>query len=69
MLKTLDYTIHIGSTPTFLYFDLSKFSYLAMFPSRDIMLVLMTLLTSDDYSVTPPCPQDNLLENVPFSRY
>ena len=22
MLETLDYTIHIGSTPTFLYFDL-----------------------------------------------
>ena len=22
MLKTFDYTIHIGSTPTFLYFDL-----------------------------------------------
>ena len=22
VLETLDYTIHIGSTPTFLYFDL-----------------------------------------------
>ena len=24
MLETLDYTIRIGSTPTFLYFDLLK---------------------------------------------
>ena len=24
MLETLDYTIRIGSTPTFLYFDLYK---------------------------------------------
>ena len=26
MLETLDYTIHIGSTPTFLYFDLYLYS-------------------------------------------
>ena len=26
MLKTLDYTIRIGSTPTFLYFDLCLYS-------------------------------------------
>ena len=26
MLETLDYTIRIGSTPTFLYFDLSDIS-------------------------------------------
>ena len=28
MLETLDYTIHIGSTPTFLYFDLYERSVL-----------------------------------------
>ena len=28
MLETLDYTIRIGSTPTFLYFDLSDISTL-----------------------------------------
>ena len=27
MLETLDYTIRIGSTPTFLYFDLNAYSY------------------------------------------
>ena len=27
MLETLDYTIRIGSTPTFLYFDLYKYIY------------------------------------------
>ena len=26
-LETLDYTIHIGSTPTFLYFDLYRISF------------------------------------------
>ena len=26
MLETLDYTFHIGSTPTFLYFDLYLYS-------------------------------------------
>ena len=26
MLETLDHTIHIGSTPTFLYFDLYLYS-------------------------------------------
>ena len=26
MLETLDYAIHIGSTPTFLYFDLYLYS-------------------------------------------
>ena len=26
MLEKLDYTIHIGSTPTFLYFDLYLYS-------------------------------------------
>ena len=26
MLETLDYTIHIGSTPTFLYFNLYLYS-------------------------------------------
>ena len=38
MLETLDYTIRIGSTPTFLYFDLylysayaAHFVYVAMF--------------------------------------
>ena len=27
MLETLDYTIRIGSTPTFLYFDLYLYLY------------------------------------------
>ena len=30
MLETLDYTIRIGSTPTFLYFDLYTYLYLYM---------------------------------------
>ena len=30
MLETLDYTIHIGSTPTFLYFDLYLYSAYAV---------------------------------------
>ena len=31
MLETLDYTIRIGSTPTFLYFDLLLPSYLSWY--------------------------------------
>ena len=31
MLETLDYTIRIGSTPTFLYFDLYLYSAYAAF--------------------------------------
>ena len=30
MLETLDYTIRIGSTPTFLYFDLYLYSAYAV---------------------------------------
>ena len=28
MLETLDYTIRIGSTPTFLYYDLYIYNYI-----------------------------------------
>ena len=39
MLETLDYTIRIGSTPTFLYFDL----YLYYTPEVEQMLDLTSI--------------------------
>ena len=39
-LKTLDFTIRIGSTPTFLYFDLKPFSTL---PMQHTMFILQIL--------------------------
>ena len=43
MLETLDYTICIGSTPTFLYFDLFLYSaYAAHY------VYVITLLTWDE---------------------
>ena len=48
MLETLDYTIRIGSTPTFLYFDLYLYSaYAAHFVC--ILLTLLSLIVS--YSI------------------
>ena len=44
MLETLDYTIRIGSTPTFLYFDLYLYSaYAAQFVSFIIVRVKAVL--------------------------
>ena len=44
MLETLDYTIRIGSTPTFLYFDLYLYSayaaYYVYFLSEKICISL-----------------------------
>ena len=41
MLETLDYTIRIGSTPTFLYFDLYLYSaYAALFVYIYIHIVI-----------------------------
>ena len=50
MLETLDYTIRIGSTPTFLYFDLYLHSaYAAHFVY--FMLLLMTYEYGKYYSI------------------
>ena len=46
MLETLDYTIRIGSTPTFLYFDLYLYSAYAAHHSYDFRLSL-TMNTDD----------------------
>ena len=37
MFETLDYTIRIGSTPTFLYFDLFWMLYLVFIPRRHVL--------------------------------
>ena len=53
MLETLDHTIRIGSTPTFLYFDLYLYSayaahyvyfYQMRLISRQIMIVCVTVV-------------------------
>ena len=47
MLETLDYTIRIGSTPTFLYFDLYLYSaYAAHFVN--FIVKLLDVLDSSD---------------------
>ena len=38
MLETLDHTIRIGSTPTFLYFDLYLINLPALPPSKTVLL-------------------------------
>ena len=45
MLETLDYTIHIGSTPTFLYFDLYLYSAYAAHQPFYISICISTLPT------------------------
>ena len=43
MLETLDFTIRIGSTPTFLYFDLYLYSaYAAHYVYFTLMLLLFS---------------------------
>ena len=45
MLETLDFTIRIGSTPTFLYFDLYLYSaYAAHYVYFTLMLLLFSNL-------------------------
>ena len=44
MLETLDYTIRIGSTPTFLYFDLYLYSTYA----AHYVYVIITFLIWDE---------------------
>ena len=45
MLETLDYTIHIGSTPTFLYFDLYLYSaYAAHYIYHNLSFYIFQLL-------------------------
>ena len=47
MLETLDYTIRIGSTPTFLYFDLYLYSaYAAHFVYLTFRIVVTVVMTS-----------------------
>ena len=47
MLETLDYTIRIGSTPTFLYFDLYLYSaYAAHFVYIIIYHILYDICSS-----------------------
>ena len=43
MLETLDYTIRIGSTPTFLYFD----SYLYTLPIRSTLYVHLNIIRAE----------------------
>ena len=44
MLETLDYTIRIGSTPTFLYFDLYLYSaYAAHYVYFNVLLFIEAL--------------------------
>ena len=47
MLETLDYTIYIGSTPTFLYFDLYLYSaYAAHFVYFTFVVLFIKGLSS-----------------------
>ena len=56
MLETLDYTIRIGSIPTFLYFDLHLFNIMFMFPPRHtktttfVILLCLTILMPDNFT-------------------
>ena len=54
MLETLDYTIRIGSIPTFLYFDLYLYSaYAAHFVYDNIPAPLRGLLVDDLHILRP----------------
>ena len=51
MLETLDHTIRIGSTPTFLYFDLYLYSaYTAHYVYTLVLYVYVYI-----YCITPDC--------------
>ena len=53
MLETLDYTIRIGSTPNFLYFDLYLYSaYAAHYVSFYISICISTLPTQHTTFIT-----------------
>ena len=45
MLETLDYTIRIGSTPTFLYFDLYLYSAYA---AHYVYIILLFVTTGSE---------------------
>ena len=40
MLETLDYTVRIGSTPTFLYFDLYLYSAYATLIKINVFILM-----------------------------
>ena len=53
MLETLDYTIRIGSTPTFLYFDLYLYSSMAYDSPYFLAFFLSFFLAFDSQSTIP----------------
>ena len=48
MLETLDYTIRIGSTPTFLYFDL----YISTLPTQHTTFISTFMYSSLEFMET-----------------
>ena len=52
MLETLDHTIRIGSTPTFLYFDLYEFIIYFELRSQTRLQLTAYLVTKPHFAVT-----------------
>ena len=77
MLETLDYTIHIGSTPTFLYFDLYLYSaYAAHYVYYTTFITLRlyicyiffaSLFSSSHVQLLPVRFRSNLSKPFPFN--
>ena len=65
MLETLDYTIRIGSTPTFLYFDLYLYSAYA---AHRVYIDYKGRLYGDDLALLYLVSSVNELNFIPLTR-
>ena len=69
MLETLDYTIRIGSIPTFLYFDLYLYSaYAANYFTLFILTPHRFTLTPDDFTGQMETPDPSVTQTNCVTR-